>query len=140
MRGSSPRVPAYNAARCCALLGKTDDAISWLDKSLDAGLHDVERLRTHPDLQSLHTDPRWWAVVKRCEMAQVAFIKSLKEPALRLELLERMKEDQRIRLEPNPNLGEWMRIDGDNTAYMMKVVDKHGWPGKIAGTSRSSPT
>ena len=130
MAGASPRVPAYNAACCYALLGKTDEAFTWLDQSLDARWRDVAQLRADIDFQSLHADPRWKAVVKRCEEVEAAFAKSLKEPALRLELLKRMKEDQRIRLEPNPNISEWTRIDADNTAFMKKVIDKHGWPGK----------
>ncbi len=129
MAGASPRVPTYNAACCYALLGKTDDAFTWLAKTLDAGWRDVEHLRADTDFQSLHADPRWAAVVKRCEEASTAFSKSVKEPVLRLDLLKRMKEDQRIRLEAHPNMVEWMKIDADNTAFMKKVIDKHGWPG-----------
>ena len=131
MAGASPRVPAYNAACCYALLGKTDEAFTWLGQSLDAGWRDVGHLRADTDFESLHADPRWEATVKRCEEAELAFTKSLKEPVLRNELLKRMKEDQRIRFEPNPNMIEWMKIDADNTAFMKKVIDKHGWPGKI---------
>lgn len=128
--GASPRVPAYNAACCYALLGKTDEAFTWLDKSLDAGWRDVVHLRADTDFQSLHADPRWEVTVNRCMELEVAFTKSLQEPALRLELLKRLKEDQRIRVEPNPNMVEWITIDADNTAFMKKVIDKHGWPGK----------
>jgi len=128
--GASPRVPAYNTACCYALLGKPDEAFTWLDKSLDAGWRDVAHLRADTDFQSLHADPRWELALKRCQELAAAFTKSLKEPVLRLELLERMKEDQRIRLERQPNLVEWMKVDADNTAFMKKVIDKHGWPGK----------
>ncbi len=128
--GASPRVPAYNAACCYALLGKTDEAFTWLDKSLDAGWRDVVQLHADTDLQSLHADPRWEVTVSRSMALEVAFTNSLKEPALRLELLRRLKEDQRIRVEPKPRLVEWMKIDADNTAFMKKVIDKHGWPGK----------
>ncbi|MCH8148566.1 MAG: hypothetical protein IH987_11315 [Planctomycetes bacterium] len=130
MAGASPRVPSYNAACCYALLEKADEAFTWLGQSLDAGWRDVAQLRNDTDFQSLHADPRWEAVVKRCEEVEAAFAKSPKEPVLRDELLERMKEDQRIRFEPDPNMSEWRKIDKDNTAYMKKVIDKHGWPGK----------
>lgn len=128
--GASPRVPAYNAACCYALLGKTDEAFTWLGQSLDARWRDVEQLRADTDFQSLHADPRWEATAKRCEEVSVPFSKSVKEPVLRNELLKRRKEDQRIRFEPNPNMSEWRKIDADNTAFMKKVIDKHGWPGK----------
>ena len=124
--GAQPGVPAYNAACCFALLGKTDEAFTWLAKSLDAGWRDVEKLRADADFKSLHADPRWEVALERCKKAQDAFAKTIKEPALRLELLERMKEDQRIRLDPNPDLREWTKIDADNTAFMKKVIDKHG--------------
>ena len=130
MAGASPRVPTYNAACCYALLGRTDEAFAWLGQSLDAGWRDVDHLRADTDFQSLHADPRWEATVKRCKEASVAFRKSVKEPVLRNELLKRRKEDQRIRFEPNPNMSEWRKIDADNTAFMKKVIDKHGWPGK----------
>jgi hypothetical protein len=120
----------YNAACCCALDGKTDDAFAWLGRALDAGWRDVEHVKADPDLTSLRADKRWVAVVARTEAAAARFAKSLKEPALRDELLKRMKEDQRIRLAANPDHEEWMRIDADNTAYMKTVLDKHGWPGK----------
>ena len=84
--GASPRVPAYNAACCYALLARTDEAFIWLDKSLDAGWRDVEHLRADTDLQSLHVDPRWEATVKRCQELEAAFAQSLKEPALRTKV------------------------------------------------------
>ena len=130
MAGASPRVPTYNAACCYALLGRTDEAFAWLGQSLDAGWRDVDHLRADTDFQSLHADPRWETVGKRCEEVSAAFSKSVKEPVLRNELLKRRKEDQRIRFEPNPNMSEWRKIDADNTAFMKKVIDKHGWPGK----------
>ena len=60
----------------------------------------------------------------------MTYLKSIQEPALREELLVRLKEDQRIRFAPKPDYREWQRIDGDNTAFMKKVIEKHGWPGK----------
>lgn len=71
MAGASPRVPAYNAACCYALLGKSDEAFAWLGQSIDAGWRDVEHLRADTDFQSLHADPR-------CE--SVSFVRSQRSP------------------------------------------------------------
>src|SRR5262245_32252531 len=120
----------YNAACCYGLLGKTDDAFTWLGKAIEAGWRDIEHLKTDADLDKLHADPRWEQVLKRCEAENEKFRKSIKEPALRDELLKRMKEDQRIRTVQNPNFEEWRKIDADNTAFMKTVIEKHGWPGK----------
>ena len=128
--GASPRIPAYNAACCYALLGRTDKAFNWLDKSLDAGWRDVDSLKSDSDFRSLHSDPRWGQAIERCQENRVTYLKSIQQPALREELLVRLKEDQRIRFAPKPDYREWHRIDGDNTAFMKKVIEKHGWPGK----------
>jgi hypothetical protein len=90
----------------------------------------VEQLKADADFASLHADPRWERAVKRCAEERAKFVKSLKEPALREELLKRLQEDQRIRLAPKPDPKEWKRIDAENTAFMKTVIEKHGWPGK----------
>jgi len=128
--GAAGRSAPYNAACCFALSGKADEAFTWVGKAIEAGWRDAGHMENDSDLASLHDDARWVPIRKRCEEASAAYAKSLKEPELRAELLKRMKEDQRIRLEPNPNMAEWMRIDADNTAYMKTVIDKYGWPGK----------
>jgi hypothetical protein len=121
---------SYNAACCHALAGNKGEAFVWLTKAIQASWRDCEHLKNDTDLTPLHSDDRWLKTIERCEKAAEAFVKSLKEPALRDELLKRMKEDQRIRMAANPNMEEWTKIDADNTAYMKSVIDKHGWPGK----------
>jgi hypothetical protein len=61
---------------------------------------------------------------------------------LRLELLARRDEDQRIRTPVRPPQGqhvawlpdeiaaEWRRIDDDNTRYLGELVGARGWPGR----------
>lgn len=121
---------AYNAACCHALNGNAGEAFAWLDKAFDAGWRDVDHVIGDSDFASLRGDERWPEIVKRCEKVAERFTQSLKEPALREELLKRVKEDQRIRMDPNPDMAEWGKIDADNTAYMKTVIDKYGWPGK----------
>ncbi|MEE8169278.1 MAG: DUF6624 domain-containing protein, partial [Phycisphaerae bacterium] len=128
--GATSSAPRYNAACCHALLGKADSAFVWLDKALDAGWRNVDHLKADGDFKSLHVDPRWKRVVQRCHEELDKFLKSLKAPSLRAELLKRMREDQRIRTTPSPNMREWRRIDADNTAFMKSVIEKHGWPCK----------
>ena len=87
--GLESATPAYNAACCYALLGKSDEAFAWIDRSIEAGWTDVEQLKIDTDFKSLHEDPRWPAAIRKCEDANVVFRKSLTEPELRDELLKR---------------------------------------------------
>jgi hypothetical protein len=59
-------------------------------------------------------------------------------PALRVELLARLAQDQAIRDEPIPkgleqltedDKGRWLAIDADNTVRMKAVLQQYGWPG-----------
>jgi len=120
----------YNAACCHALSGNATDAFGWLTKAIQAGWRNVDHLKEDPDLASLRTDERWPRIIERCEKAAKMFAETLKEPALRDSLLQRMKKDQGIRMIPNPDMEEWTKIDADNTAYMKTVIDKYGWPGE----------
>ncbi len=128
--GLESAAPAYNAACCYALLGKSDEAFAWIDRSIEAGWTDVEQLKIDTDSKSLHEDPRWPASIRKCEDANVVFRKSLTEPELRDELLKRVVEDQRVRTTPQPDMEEWQKVDADNLTYMKTVIDKYGWPGK----------
>jgi len=126
---TTPRAP-FNAACCYARLHDADAAFAWLERAFDAGWRDVTHLEADADLASLHDDLRWEHAVQRCQVQLDKFIKSLKEPALREELLRRLQDDQRIRLMPRPDMKEWQRIDADNAAFMKRVIEKHGWPGR----------
>ena len=123
-------LPAYNAACCHARLSSADEAFAWLEKAIDVGWRDLDQLKGDADLERLQADERWGPAVGRCRAQLVRYQRSLKKPALREELLKRMKEDQRVRMSPNPDFREWTKVDADNTAFMKTVIDKHGWPGK----------
>ncbi len=76
------------------------------------------------------------------------------EPALRDELLRRVEEDQKARMEllawikeeglahdklgedaDHPRIVALRRIDGENTERLTKVIQQYGWPGKsLVGT------
>jgi tetratricopeptide (TPR) repeat protein len=57
--GLDPAGQMYNIACGYALWGKSDDAIAWLTKSLNAGFTDQETLENDDDLNSLRKDPRF---------------------------------------------------------------------------------
>jgi tetratricopeptide (TPR) repeat protein len=57
--GHQPMTGLYNIACAYALLGKTDEALTWLQKALDAGFRSDDTLRTDSDLDSLRSDPRF---------------------------------------------------------------------------------
>ena len=124
----------YNAACCLALDGKRDAAFATLDRVAAAGFHADKHLRADTDLAALHADPRWGKIVAAVEANAMAYESSLKEPALRRELLALRDEDQAMRFayEPGDAAGaERMRaIDAKTTARMKEVIAKHGWPGK----------
>ena len=134
--GATSASVRYSAACAHARLGHVDTAFERLEQALDAGWRDVEMLRTQEDLDSLHDDPRWKVVLDRCQTRWDQYLKSLKEPALRAELLKRTREDQRVRLEAKPGVfnpqtaAEMRKIDADNTTFMLATIDKYGWPGK----------
>lgn len=140
----SPEAP-YNIACCQALLGKADDAFKSLGQAIERGWRNVEHMKGDTDLTRLQSDPRWAETVKSCEAAREKYLQSLKEPELARELLKRRDEDQRLRFAllryPQPGsasapaeaknlLRQLERVDRENTEFMKKAIEKHGWPGR----------
>ncbi len=124
-----PTVP-YNAACCYARLGRTGDAFKYLELAVQKGWSDVEHLKSDADLESLRADPRWEGIVRACSVQRDASLKSMANPQLHTELLERMRTDQNVRNAQPIDALQLMRIDSDNTAWMREVIEKHGWPGE----------
>jgi tetratricopeptide (TPR) repeat protein len=140
----SPEAP-YNIACCQALLGKSDDAFKFLAMAIERGWRNVEHLKSDTDLAGLHADARWPETLKSCETEREKYFQSLKEPELARELLKRRDEDQRLRFawqnstrdqkpgEPIKTTDvtrDLERVDRENTAFMKKTLEKHGWPGR----------
>lgn len=69
----------YNAACAAARLGRTDDAYSYIFKSIDAGLIEKESLQEDPDLDALRKDDRWPAVIDAVTGAVEAAEKDIPE-------------------------------------------------------------
>jgi beta-lactamase regulating signal transducer with metallopeptidase domain len=55
--GHVPTYASYNAACCYALMGRPEEAIEWLGRSLESGFEDLASLREDPDLAGLHGNP-----------------------------------------------------------------------------------
>lgn len=121
---------AYNAACSLALAGKADEAFKYLSFAVDHGWRDLEHLKSDSDLDSLHDDPRWPALLDKCAAARQAFRTTMTHPELYDELMRRRTIDQQVRTAEPANGWEMMKIDADNTAWMKEVVARHGWPGK----------
>lgn len=60
--GFRPETESYNIACAYALLGKTDEALMWLEKAFDHRYADQQTLEGDDDLNSLRTDPRFIAL------------------------------------------------------------------------------
>ena len=126
-----------SAARCAALGGNRDDAFRLLGLAAERGLHDPKRLTDDGDLASLHDDPRWAGTVDAWRQSEQELLKSIRDPALRAEILVLAEEDQAARLRvmaPNkPTPADFARLtaaDEKSTARMKQIVKAHGWPGK----------
>lgn len=138
----------YNLACCQALLGETDEAFKSLDLAIQRGWSQIEHMKVDDDLRGLHADPRWLATLNAGTQAADKRMAALKEPALARELLARRDKDQLARhkfqeamskLPPGqigvpisalpPDL-DLTTIDRENTDFMMKTIEKYGWPGK----------
>ncbi|HVO76964.1 MAG TPA: SagB/ThcOx family dehydrogenase [Candidatus Bathyarchaeia archaeon] len=67
----------YNAACAGARLGKSDAAISYLLKAVDAGFVDTDQLKQDPDLEGLRSGAQWQsvtdAVQKKLQTIESAF-------------------------------------------------------------------
>ena len=61
--GISPANAAYNIACNYALLGEKEQALKWLEKSLDLGFSDLPHVQTDADLESLRNDSRFQKLV-----------------------------------------------------------------------------
>lgn len=126
----------YNAACCLALDGKKDAAFAMLDRVLALGFRDVAHLVADTDLTALRDDPRWAKLVATVEANVAKFEASIKEPALRRELLALREEDQAAReaiIKSSDDQAVKDRvaaIDAKSTARMKEIIAKHGWPGK----------
>ena len=53
----------YNLACCYSLWGKTDQALAFLRKSIEAGFEDASHMEQDTDLDPIRDDPRFKAML-----------------------------------------------------------------------------
>lgn len=90
---------AYNIACGYALLGKPDEAFSWLKRAASYGFDVSSYLRSDDDLDSLRSDPRW--------------------ASIRAELREAKSDADKA--EGRRALAGWDRVRGDASASRERV-------------------
>lgn len=79
----------YNAACSWSLAGDPERAFAMLALALDHGYRNIDHLETDPDLNVLHSDPRWQDTAARCRAAEYAY-----RASVNVELYEMFKADQ----------------------------------------------
>jgi tetratricopeptide (TPR) repeat protein len=63
LRAGFPWIAAYRIARCHALLGDKEEALTWLEKSFALGFRSLEDARKEGAFKSLHAEPRFRKLV-----------------------------------------------------------------------------
>ncbi len=86
----------YNGACSAALAHLTDDAFDLLGQAIDGGFLDSDLLREDSDLESLHDDPRWTALVDRVTAIGARHETFWQSDALVGEYREQLPEDLRV--------------------------------------------
>ncbi len=71
-RAAYQYVPAYALAVMNALVGEVDAAFAWLDRAVEARDVNLPNLPSDARLQSLRDDPRFEALLRRCDCLQSA--------------------------------------------------------------------
>lgn len=59
----------YNATCASALLGRTDEALNWFERAIDAGFRDTDQLAKDTDIDSLRELPRFKTLVAGIDKA-----------------------------------------------------------------------
>ncbi|MFE8601756.1 DUF6624 domain-containing protein [Archangium violaceum] len=127
---------SYNAACAAALAGEKAEALTWLERAVDAGFSAPGHLKQDEDLASLREEPAFARIAEKAA-ANEAKLMEAQNPQLRDELLRMAEEDQVARRAAvaanfkDAAASERMKaIDVKNTARMKEIVAQVGWPTK----------
>lgn len=136
-------VDYYNAACSWALAGNKENALKNLNLAIDQGWLSLEHTKTDTDLESLHDEDEWKAIISLLTEKVEAY-----EADLNKELLEELKvigeKDQRYRrlmqeVEEEYGSGSeemqdlWQKqheFDSLNLVRIKEIIDEYGYPGK----------
>ncbi len=134
----------YDAACAAALEGQKAEALTWLERTAEAGLAEASHMKADPDLVSVREDPAFARILERVA-ANEAKLNVARKPELRDELLRMMEEDQTARRASaaanfkDPAASERMKaIDMRNTARMKQILAQEGWPTKTLVGEKAS--
>ncbi|MGA2363547.1 MAG: protein kinase [Candidatus Aminicenantales bacterium] len=61
----NPYPDSWGIARLCFLLGKKNEGFEWLDKACEDKYYYLWELKSNPDFESAHGDPRFQAILKK---------------------------------------------------------------------------
>jgi len=94
--GEPDAADLYNAACSSALAGRTDAAVTLLERSVAAGYGGWEHLGKDSDLDALHAHPRWAAVVTGAKRNADRDAKLWNTPALEVPWAENLSAEVKI--------------------------------------------
>lgn len=131
----------YNAACAWSLAGNTDSAIAYLQVAANGRYTSYNHLVLDPDLDALHKDARWGAIVKKVNENRFISLSAANIDLL-YQLDTVMQDDQRVRMrfestqeKYGTNSKEFRdlitamnRYDSINVLRVTGILDTHGWP------------
>ncbi len=94
--GENEAPNAYNAACSFALIGDTENAFKYLQKSVDFGYTNVRHMKADSDLNSLHSDARWKKIIDEAATKAKKIKEFWESPALITPYKENISEDEKI--------------------------------------------
>lgn len=143
----------YNAACAGALAGNTEQALKWLNISVDKGWKDAKWMQSDTDLASLHNTPQWAELIGRVNANLTEYEKYF-DHDLKARLEHIHVRDQTLRQlyrEAEAKLGKdsdemmyfWSlmaREDSLNELEVVAIIENYGWPGKgiVGGKANSA--
>ncbi len=109
----------YGAACCTAQRGDFDGSFTHLADALAVGFRDLDRALADPRLETLRTDPRWLPFLKRVEMQQEAYLKTLDPDLLQLYVEDR---EQRVEARSGGKAQELAEASAARRAKVLALV------------------
>jgi tetratricopeptide (TPR) repeat protein len=143
----------YNAACAASLANDLDTAFSWLNLAVDKGFTNVNQIEKDPDLNNLHGDKRWNALLEKVQK-KLDILEANYDKPLQKELIQIFYDDQNIRhqfIEAEKQYGFkssvadslaqiMIKIDSINLQKIENILDKKGWVGKDVVGEQASMT
>lgn len=91
--GDSFKLTLYNAAAC--VMPNKNDAIYYINKAIDSGLHDIKLLNT-PNWLPIQKHPKWPAIIKKIKIKHQEFLLKNDEELYSLFLADQSDRNGKI--------------------------------------------